>query len=62
MSGCPYAITPSDTRAVARRVHSAPVAINPDRDLDVLDTLQAEERLQLLASAARMATCTGAEA
>lgn len=56
-----YAITPSDTRGPDRRVHSAPVAINPDRDLDVLDQLQAEDRLRLLANAARMATCVGAE-
>ena len=56
-----YAITPSDTRGADRRVHSAPVAINPDRDLDLLDQMQAEDRLQLLALAARMATCIGAE-
>ena len=56
-----YAITPSDTRGADRRVHSAPVAINPDRDLDLLDQMQAEDRLQLLAIAARMATCIGAE-
>lgn len=57
----PYAVTPSDTRGAEVRVHSAPVAINHDRDMDMLDTLQAEERLQLLAGAARMALCAGGE-
>lgn len=60
MHDTPYAITPSDMRGPSKRVHSAPVAINPDRDLDALDRLTPEVRLQLFTSIA-LASTVGAE-
>ena len=61
MHDTPYAITPSDSRGASKRVHSAPVAINPDRDMSALDQLPEIERLHLLAAAARMALCAVTE-
>lgn len=51
----PYAVTPCDTR----RITGAAPASNPDRDIATLDALDPEQRLQLLAAAARMALCSG---
>ncbi|AXA83689.1 hypothetical protein DCD74_02375 [Lysobacter oculi] len=56
-----HAVTPTDNRSPMRRISGASAAIHPARELSVLDQLEAERRLQLLAGAARVALCTGAE-
>lgn len=56
-----HAVTPTDTRNPSRWISGAVGAIHPERELSALDLLEAERRLQLLAGAARVALCTGAE-
>ena len=54
-----HAVTPTDHRSSTRRITGAAPASSPDRDIATLDALDPEQRLQLLAAAARMALCSG---